>query len=413
MTIKSLFFAFSFLICLSMVGVAQTEHQNPTLNFVGSSPSLTKGTIDTEILTAIIQAKQEEVKDRVFKNTIIKQFRESHIDNSIKNFTTYHYFYELMNIITSGKNKTVITRGIEESTAEFVYVYGLALYIQSTLNSKIEHNFIDRNIINSNKINEGKFQSDTTVKRNLQYFNILIDACYDVILEATPQNQFQFKKDKLDKNFYFWYQTDNVFLKSNDEVIKELFSMDKNALKNIIKEQLNNMSIFISSIEKYDINTYESNVVKEILTSIIKTSTDDTLDISTNNEEMIKFLNSIHHIPNYEKATFLSDNEDIKKIKEDLQKEGYNKIVIGTLIKKIGSMHDTLYKSLQNKCKLIKINKTFQQHQNIKFLLNFYRDISKSNLKNFSLTNTQYEAMKYLLMNFIKVIKNQSDKDIL
>ncbi|MDB5022864.1 MAG: hypothetical protein JWP78_619 [Mucilaginibacter sp.] len=109
-------------ILLAYIG--KVSAQGPTINLVGSSPSFSKGTINTEVLTAVIQQKQEEVKQHVFRNTIVKEFNDHSYLDHLQNYTTYSFVYHLMDIMTSGKNKTVITKSIVQDATEFAYIYG-------------------------------------------------------------------------------------------------------------------------------------------------------------------------------------------------------------------------------------------------------------------------------------------------
>lgn len=95
----------------------------PTITLVGSSPSLSKGNLNAEVITEIIQQKQSEVKQRVFRNTVVTHFNSTSHKEHLNNFLTYHYLYNVMDIITSGKNKTFITKSVTHSSTEFAYVY--------------------------------------------------------------------------------------------------------------------------------------------------------------------------------------------------------------------------------------------------------------------------------------------------
>src|SRR6218665_2514942 len=195
--------------------VAQANAQGPTLNLVGGSPSLTKGTINTEVLTEIIQQKQEDVKKKVFRNTIVKGFNNSKYTESLRNFTTYHYLFNVMDVITSGKNKTAITKSITESSTEFAYVFGLAFYVQQNLQKTTHTKAFGTLIISENIIEDAKVRytsKEITISDKVKDFNILIDLCYDIILkDANLQKVFSFKEGSKDNDFKVWYDSDNAF----------------------------------------------------------------------------------------------------------------------------------------------------------------------------------------------------------
>src|SRR5690606_12095028 len=126
---KSKHILLMFSSMLVFCGVLHAQN-SPSVTLVGSSPSLTKGSINTEILASIIQKKQAELRQFVFRNMVIRNFNSYNHKTHLKNFATYQYIYNVMETITGGKNKSVITKSIIESTAEFAYLHGVVLYIQ-------------------------------------------------------------------------------------------------------------------------------------------------------------------------------------------------------------------------------------------------------------------------------------------
>lgn len=354
-----------------MVGVAQ---QNPTLNFVGGSPSLTKGTIDTEILTAIIQAKQEEVKDRVFRNTIIRMFEEDKIfgikreQQPFKNFTTYYYLYNLMQTITSGKNKTAITKAIEESTAEFAYIFGAALFVQAytnvdTANLQNVKNF-DTNAITYDCIDRAKIKYNSIAedKDNIEYFNLLLDVCYDVMLkDRTLQTAFHFKQDATDAQFVSWYNSYNEFVKISETDKKE---------ENTIKKQ---------NAPKIRTKVHES--LKVLATLIEETNKINNQKDSLNFPLVCNTLCSLLKLDATQCRDIKNPTEFIEKFSEKF-KEPKQRLLIEDKV------------------------------QTIEQLLLFYSNLKKSDFKDFTLKKEQYEAMKFILTKFIRVARNQFDQDI-
>ena len=76
----------SIALLATTFGQINAQGQGPTLNLVGGSV-LSKGTINTEVLTAIIQQKQEELRIKVFRDIVVANFQKA--DQSQKNFATY------------------------------------------------------------------------------------------------------------------------------------------------------------------------------------------------------------------------------------------------------------------------------------------------------------------------------------
>lgn len=69
-------------------------------------------TIDIDRLSTIISNKQQELKTRVLQNLVVKTIRPD-------NYTTYNAIYNLVDIITSEKNKTVMTQKIISQITDY------------------------------------------------------------------------------------------------------------------------------------------------------------------------------------------------------------------------------------------------------------------------------------------------------
>ena len=100
------------LLFFCLISIGQSD-QSPELKFQGSNVSLQKGVIDQELLTALIQKKQEEVKKDVFFNLVVGNFKKLSNSNSpLHNFTTYYYIYNVFDEISSGKSKKAMTQAL-------------------------------------------------------------------------------------------------------------------------------------------------------------------------------------------------------------------------------------------------------------------------------------------------------------
>lgn len=238
MVSKFTFLLFSLLaICNVIYG------QAPTLNLVGNDKTFSKGTIDTEVLTAIIQQKQEELREKVFMDIVINNFKKA--SPSVRNFSTYYYIYNVMQTITTEKNKTIITRDLLQTTSEFALVYGFTTYSvalgiknhsdESQFYSDINLVFPPQDTkkenlnlygqesistITSFDINqiESKINKDGTVDNpNLlqgKIFNFLIDMTFDALINHPDIIKSKlFKDDFTSKELSVWYNADNEYQK--------------------------------------------------------------------------------------------------------------------------------------------------------------------------------------------------------
>ncbi|MFL1013699.1 hypothetical protein [Flavisericum labens] len=217
--------------------------QGPTLNLVGSDKTFSKGTIDTEVLTAIIQQKQEELREKVFMDVVINNFKKA--SPSVRNFSTYYYIYNVMQTITTEKNKTIITRDLLQTTSEFALVYGFTTYSVAAgiKNHSNESQFYsDLNLvfpsqgtkkenlklygqesvstINSFDVKkiESTIKKDGTVEKpNLlegKIFNFLIDMTFDALINHPDIIESKlFKDDFNSKELSIWYNADNEYQK--------------------------------------------------------------------------------------------------------------------------------------------------------------------------------------------------------
>lgn len=378
----------SIAICFPVIVLAQ----NPTLSLVGGSPSFTKGTIDTEVLTEIIQQKQEEVKKKVFRNTIVKEFNNFSYTERLRNFTTYYYMYNLMDAMTSGKNKTAITKSIVESSTEFAYVYGFALYVNNSYQK--EKNSIQKE---QAKI---KFERNLIKIKNVTDFNMTLDICYDVILNnSKTKNLFKFEKDTTDIDFKIWYQNDNCYIKA------------KTALDGITKnknEKVRKKKDYISTLKYTGIFNnkcwYGKNSV--LNDSIIKSNNiigSQYNYIETKYTEFLENITELNKFYNLLKDTAYSKEKIVKQIIDSIQN-----LTNEELKNRINKIHDSSKKDTLLKF----VSSKLKNYDNIKQVAGFYKELKKSNFQDFTLNKEQYYSMKYILTDFLKLAKNQYRNDV-
>lgn len=234
---KQLFLLFAGFLSYNTFG------QN--LTFTGATPSLQKADINTEVLTAVIQQKQKEIKQRVLKNSVIRVFRKNDYTQDFNNFASYHYLYNVMDALTTNTSKTTITKSVVENSSEFAIVFAAALYAQEKMGEKNYGMFTNKaqygkgsgkasaelkispsnmeaaqtkivakpdNLVNKLGVASEVDFDDDAVKNT----NLLIDLCYDIIIQdRTWTDSFQFKDDPYkDDEIRKWYESEygNVFL---------------------------------------------------------------------------------------------------------------------------------------------------------------------------------------------------------
>jgi hypothetical protein len=394
---KSKLLTFALLILVSKIAFSQETQNSPTLNFTGSSPSLSKGTINTEVLTAIIQKKQEEIKQRVFKNTIISQFNnsENNYKRRLNNFATYNYLYSLMDILTSGKNKKVMTKSAIEKSAEFVFIFGLAIYTNPDIVKGAQINSFETN--KKGLPNYNKYEIDES---SVHKFNVIIDMVYSIIIEpqneATIQELFKFDDSMSNLNFQIWNEKDNTYEKERryaedsdpDNQIYTIQQLDnlKLATENKIKslfENLKSLKQFINESQSIDNLELKAKILSKYPNIGAEESKNISDDFKNKIETLLKSLDELSASEITIKINELQEKFDF--LLNDNQR---------LLISKLTSFIDLNYDEYRQ-------------------IYNFFAGLNKVNFKDFSLTQKQYDALKFILLKFIDVAKNQHPNDVI
>lgn len=387
-------------ISLLTMTIGHILAQGPTIKLVGGSPSLEKGTINTEVLTAIIQQKQEEVKRKVFRNAIVKGFNYSDYSSSLKNFTTYHFLYNIMDDITSGKNKTAITKAVAESSTEFAYVFGLAMYIQNST----QINKAANKVFGEFSLNENVFQAampeyeNSNIKiTNVKDFNMLIDVCYQAVMENEElQKIFKFKTDFKDKEFLTWYESDNYYKIKYSELGGD--------------EKI--------ELEKKPALTAEETARLAQLKTDLKPLDDYLIEVKGKLDDLVKLIekyknvsNQIINTANELKALKKSDlNISINEVLNSLS--NLNVSDVNTKLTKLKADYSAILTSEQKTAidNVVKLLDT--DYDNYKNLINFYAGLQKSNFKDFTLSKEQYYSMKFIIVKFLEIAKNQYENNV-
>jgi hypothetical protein len=338
---KNILAAFTLAVCVSTSLWCQ-----PTITLVGSSPSLTKGDLNTEVITEIIQQKQVEVKQRVFRNTVVTHFNTTSYTEYLNNFLTYHYLYNVMDVITSGKNKTFITKSVTESSTDFAYVYGLALYTlskqpQSRFNSLLlstaKVSFTDTIGVDASKVHINQ--------SSIEDMNVFLDLCYDVVLrDTTLGERFSFKDKLKDKEFLTWYNSDNTYLKELEEAkgdqtrldqLKALYTSVQTKLKELQNitdngtELYKNLKGFYTNLTKRD---YQDFSLTRDQYDSFRFIINQFLDLAKNQTQSDVVALIIEFLQENSIVEFQNNSGDIVKKEDGSAVKGYLYVDIESLI---------------------------------------------------------------------------------
>jgi hypothetical protein len=197
------------------------------LSLVGSNFSFAKGNIDVEVLTEIIQQKQDEVLERVFRNLVVENFQKA--TGAEKSFATYSYIYDILHALTIEKNKTVITRQVINKIFEYCLVYGFTReFIRTKLNGQSVGLVPNTKAVNGGPALLQHLESIPVSKDNKVFlkdidddewwkqFNVLLDMAYDIFLNDETNTSLHtkglFKLLKEKPTLQKWYEQDNAYL---------------------------------------------------------------------------------------------------------------------------------------------------------------------------------------------------------
>ena len=167
---------------------------------------------DVDLVSEIVSQKQEELKQRVLKNIVIKNIKTT-------NYTTYNTTYHLVEILTTEKNKTVMTKNIISEITDYAITYSLADYfIKNELNitglenktfgdSKGLYELMTINIETNQKEKYAKQtvveETGTTIPEGL-LTNFIIDTLNSMLSESSfLQSRGFFQKNPLSKKFKY------------------------------------------------------------------------------------------------------------------------------------------------------------------------------------------------------------------
>lgn len=92
---------------------------------------------DVDLVSEIVQRKQEEVKKRFLQNLVVKNIKTT-------NYTTYNTMYNLMNILIEEKNKTIMMKEVLIEVANYSINYSLVNYFLNEYFEPIDGYYYDK-----------------------------------------------------------------------------------------------------------------------------------------------------------------------------------------------------------------------------------------------------------------------------
>ncbi|GAA4236909.1 hypothetical protein GCM10022291_22420 [Postechiella marina] len=292
-----------------------------------------KLTPDTDLISELVSQKQDEVKQRILKNLIVKNIKTT-------NYTTYKTMYDLMEIITNEKNKTVMTKSILTEITEYAICYSLANYFRVNLsnsqpefaiNSLIDNpeknalNFLINEEFIRNKGNGVEVKTtDTNKLENALIANYIMDEMNDKLLSSEfPffESNGLFDKKDLDKKFTYGLDTD---YKKIDSVIKLNISNKMQTFVDDIDSISDASYQVFGLIDSLKNNSLKFDELKKTNEAVIKVVFDlFSISLSDFEQEIGRnsFLAKIGEIINkyviYE--SFEGDNDMVFKFKIDVE----------------------------------------------------------------------------------------------
>ncbi|MGB0522510.1 MAG: hypothetical protein ACPGJS_06095 [Flammeovirgaceae bacterium] len=281
------------IICLfTMSAYAQDSLGTSPMLTIGT-PGFSQGTINTSVLQSVIQEKQQEVETQVFHNIVVKSFNKASFTKDFRNFTTYHFMYQVMEELVSGKNSQIMMQNITEDFAEFAYVYGFMIYLHELIETAHTNQqdtfFLDNKYVKEAKANgsltgNGKQMKLEIAEDSVLYrFNLLIDLTYDLLLTDTSlRGEFTFDVDTTNQVFMSWYLADNVYRQAVavNPNSTELSTLRTNVTKQLqhfsnIDTSLTNVGAFYKGLKKSNFTDFtltqaQYNSLRYIMNEFIK-----------------------------------------------------------------------------------------------------------------------------------------------
>lgn len=206
-------------------------------------------TPDVEVVSKLVQEKQEEIRQRILKNLVVKNIETT-------NYTTYNTMYNLLDILTTEKNKTVMTRSIITEVSNYSINYALSNY------------FIEKHYTNNAQISQSVYNVNTLDSLMTKGIKTITDNETKEVQKVDAKIQSLFANYVVDKLFEKLSSSDITILKSNGLFLKKhtkdrfKFGLDINydaldsSLRNDIDNQLDSFILNITSINDTSYEVY-------------------------------------------------------------------------------------------------------------------------------------------------------------
>ncbi|SMD31786.1 hypothetical protein SAMN04488029_0123 [Reichenbachiella faecimaris] len=390
---------------------------------------LTKGTIDTEVLTAIIQSKQEELKEKVFRDVVINYFNRT--NSKFNNFATYYYIYNVMETIIAEKNKTIITRNILQHTSEFALTYAITAYCLEYGNAnhlsqtERENLFEALGVIfpygeltkakakalydvnqamtaapsddyslkmSDLKENLGELRAvgrgaiDYSNPRNNQRINLLLDVVFDLLINNEEIKSRKIFKDKFEKDpeVSIWYQADSRYqLYANSKV--DSISKAAKVIRGLMKKNVDGF------IKNYD---FVEQVVKQV--PVFLETTHDAKTMVMDYFGKVKAGN----------ITLTAALDAL--VKTELFKN------LGLTEAELKAQLDKLYQTMTGMPQYDKVAELFSKDNVERFvtLYKFYNDLKAEDIGLTELTQEQYLAMRTIIRDVIEKLSLKFENSV-
>ncbi|MCR9250799.1 MAG: hypothetical protein NXI20_10255 [bacterium] len=187
----------------------------PSLSIGADKVLFEQGVIDVELLGAIIQEKQSEVKQEFARRFILNETLQS------GPYTTYSYADELLKSILDHKNKSVIKKQILEKSAELAIVLGIG---EAYLRLNISTDTLKQHYLQS----IGKLYSNTsdTTKKRTTPFSGKFFPKVSWLYKLKELGSFA-HKDSKDKNNNFTTNLSFIYLDLVNEVCRNNESLQE------------------------------------------------------------------------------------------------------------------------------------------------------------------------------------------
>ena len=202
---------------------------------------------DIDVISELVREKQEEIKQRVLKNLVVKNIKTT-------NYTTYNTMYNLLDILTTEKNKTVMTKNIITEVSNYSINFALSNYFiekkysdnSNIISTKYNINTLDsliyKGVNNSTNDKTKTIQKINKTEQSL-FANYVVDKLYE----------------KLSKSDISILKTNGLFLeKDTKNRFKFGLEIDYNELGQTLRDDIDSqLDSFVANLAGINDSSYE------------------------------------------------------------------------------------------------------------------------------------------------------------